>query len=61
MKRGLFIVFLFAALQSPAQKEGLKPTSSFTISGEVKAPVTIKIADLKKWTITNIGDVVITN
>lgn len=38
-----------------------KPTSSFTISGEVKAPVTVQIDDLKKWTAVLIGDVAITN
>lgn len=43
-----------------AQKE-LKPTSSFTISGEVKAPVTVQISDLIKWKAFDIGDVMITN
>ena len=37
------------------------PTTSFTISGDVKAQVTIQIADLKKWTAISIGDVTITN
>jgi hypothetical protein len=42
-------------------QHALKPTSSFTITGEVKAPATIAIADLRKWKEAEIGDVVITN
>jgi hypothetical protein len=61
MRKILLVVFLFSALHSLAQKEALKPTSSFVISGEVKTPVTIRIADLKKWTAVTIGDVTITN
>ncbi len=43
-----------------AQNE-TKTTTSFTISGEIKNPVTVQIADLGKWTSQNIGDIVITN
>ncbi len=39
----------------------LKPTTSFVISGDVKAPATVLIADLKKWKEFSIGDVIITN
>ena len=39
----------------------MKPTSSFTIFGEVKASVTIQIGDLSKWKSVGIGDVIINN
>jgi hypothetical protein len=61
MKHFLLTVFLFSALVSLAQKETVKPTSSFTIFGEVKSAVTVTVADLKKWPTVNIGDVPITN
>ncbi len=61
MKRILLTVLVLSSLHSFGQKESVKPTSSFTISGEVKSPVTIKIADLKKWNSVSIGDVTITN
>jgi hypothetical protein len=61
MRQRLLIVFVFSALLSYGQKEVLKPTSSFTIYGDVKAAVTIGINDLKKWSPVNIGDVGITN
>ncbi|CAN5465516.1 hypothetical protein BH09BAC3_BH09BAC3_16150 [soil metagenome] len=54
------IGFIFLSLAAFGQKE-TKPTLSFEISGEVKAPVTIQIADLSKWKAVVIGDVVITN
>ncbi len=61
MKRiAAIIIFLVNVFIAVAQKD-LKPTASFVISGDVKAPVTIKIDDLKKWTSTTIGDLVITN
>lgn len=53
-------VLLFLVLTAFGQKD-YKPTSSFTISGDVKAPVTIQIGDLAKWKAVAIGDVVITN
>lgn len=62
MKGNLLAILMFAALAAAGQKkEVMNPTSSFTISGEVKSPVTIQIADLKKWNAVNIGDVGITN
>jgi hypothetical protein len=53
-------VFLFSVVTVFGQHDP-KPTSSFTISGDVKAPVTISIADLAKWKSVTIGDVIITN
>jgi hypothetical protein len=53
-------VFLFVAMTVMGQKT-TKPTASFTISGEVKAPSTIQVGDLNKWTAVPIGDIVITN
>lgn len=47
-------------MASVAQKE-VKPTASFVISGQVQSPVTVQIADLNKWKVSDIGDVVITN
>lgn len=43
-----------------AQKE-TKPTTAFTIAGEVKSPLKVQTADLSKWKVFDIGDVVITN
>ena len=58
MKRGFLIILMFATLSAAGQRtEVMKPTSSFTISGDVKSPATIQIADLKKWNAVNIGDV----
>ena len=63
MKVLLTVCFLITTVLCFAQKElkEVKPTQSFTISGEVKVPATITLADLKKWKETSIGDVVITN
>ncbi len=52
-----FLIIMFAAFGQRDQK----PTTSFIISGALKSPVTIQIADLSKWTAVDIGDVVITN
>jgi hypothetical protein len=61
MKPCLLIVFLFSALVSQSQKEAPRPTTSFTIYGEVKSAVTLGVTDLKKWSAVSIGDVAITN
>lgn len=54
------IFFLISGCLVFGQKTAI-PTSSFVISGEIKSPVTIQIADLKKWKEVAIGDVTITN
>ncbi len=54
------IFFLFIAFVVSAQKE-MKPTTSFTLSGKVKATVIVSLAELKKLKQHDIGDVVITN
>lgn len=58
----IVLIFIFSLLISFVfgQKE-IKPTTSFTISGEVKSPVTIQTGELGKWTPQPIGDVIITN
>lgn len=56
----LLILGTFSVLMSFCQKE-LKPTQSFTITGEVKSPVTVQASNLKKWSVQTIGDVAITN
>jgi len=53
----LFVLFS-ASLFAQGQ---VKSTSSFTISGEVVAPLTVSISDLKKWKEVSAGDLVITN
>lgn len=60
MKSLLIIVALTSSIVAQAQK-AFTPTRSFTISGEVKTPATIQIADLKKWKTVDIGPVTITN
>jgi len=49
----LFSVTLFA--------QDDKPSTSFTIQGDVKAPKTFSINDLKKMNASPMGDIVITN
>jgi len=53
-------IFLFIVFFATAQKE-IKPTTSFIISGKVKASITISIVELKKLKQHDIGDVAITN
>jgi hypothetical protein len=60
MKKFILAILCFSSSGAFAQKE-LKPTQSFVISGEVKAPVTVMLADLKKYKEVVIGDIVITN
>lgn len=55
----LTFFFLVSFVTLPQKEE--KPTSSIAISGEVKAPRTVTIEDLKKMKSVPIGDVVITN
>jgi TonB family protein len=59
MKNSVLVLLLLIPASLFSQQ--IKATSSFTISGEVSAPVTVNIADLKKWKEVSIGDLVITN
>ena len=59
MKKLLLLLILPCAL-AQGQKF-FSPSQSFTISGEVKAPATIQISDLKKWKTVDIGASTITN
>lgn len=61
MKKLFFVILFFAVTFFVFGQETNVPTSSFTISGDVKSPVTIQIIDLMKWTVVAIGDVTITN
>lgn len=61
MKITPLIVLLVAIPLLAVSQPDQKPTSSFTISGDVKAPKTITIEDLTKMKVVPIGDVVITN
>lgn len=60
MKQILALIIIFACNSLLAQNE-IKTTTSFTITGEVKASIIITIADLAKWKQQTIGDVIITN
>jgi hypothetical protein len=53
------LLFLLISMSVGAQQ--YVPTTSFVISGEVKAPVTVQVSDLAKWKTHDIGDVTITN
>lgn len=59
-KISLSIILIWIGFLAFGQK-GFKPTSFFTILGEVKSPVTVTSDDLKKWKALDIGNVVITN
>ena len=61
MKKSILLVWLLLSALTVWCQKDLKPTASFSISGAVKTPVTIHLADLEKWTSVDIGDVVITN
>jgi hypothetical protein len=56
----LIVILVFATLTVNSQDK-LKTTTSFTISGEVKAPLTVNLTDMKKWKERPIDDIVITN
>lgn len=60
MKVCVFLVAVFISLDCIAQQDE-KPTTSFTITGEVKTPRTFTTDELKKMKAVEIGDVVITN
>jgi hypothetical protein len=60
MKKLVTFLICFIGSAAFAQKE-IKPTSEFTISGEVKAAVKITFDDLKKYKSQSIADVIITN
>jgi hypothetical protein len=60
MKKILFLLLISCASTVAAQQDP-QPTSSFVISGEVKAPFTVGVIDLKSFSEKVIGDVVITN
>lgn len=61
MKTIVSIVIIVCGFSPAFAQKETKPTSAFTITGEVKSPVTIQIADFSKWKASEIGDVVITN
>lgn len=62
MMKHCSLVALVMLLTSPAvAQEANVPTTSFVISGEVKSPVTVSIADFNKWAAVPVEDVVITN
>jgi hypothetical protein len=60
MKNVIIVLLCLISALAFGQKE-MKPTQSFVISGEVKAPVNVMVADLKKYKEVIIGDVPITN
>ena len=53
--------FLFLLINGLSFGQATKTTASFVISGEVKSAQTIQLADLGKWKLYDIGDVIITN
>ena len=61
MKKATLLILGTIAVQMAFCQQELKPTQSFTISGEVKSPATVQASDLKKWSVQTIGDIVITN
>lgn len=60
MNKIIIAVFVLLTFSAKAQHD-VKPTSSFTISGEVKTPITITVSELNKLKVIVIGDVSITN
>lgn len=60
MKALFTIIFLVICFSGYGQKE-LETTGSFSISGEVKAPVIVPLSDFSKFNEVLIGDITITN
>ncbi|HLZ16784.1 MAG TPA: hypothetical protein VKQ08_07080, partial [Cyclobacteriaceae bacterium] len=58
MKKLLVYLLCLSAFLGEAQ---IKPTTSFTISGDVVSSLTVTVSDLKKWNEVAVGDLVITN
>lgn len=61
MRGAVLIIFMLVGFHFVQGQKETKPTTSFTISGEVKNATVVHAADLSKWTIQNINDIVITN
>lgn len=59
--RSIVISILLLIVLPGYGQEKIQPTKSFTISGEVKSPLTVSITDFSRYKETVIGDVVITN
>jgi hypothetical protein len=55
------LIFLFYSTVSFAQEAPLKPTRSFTISGQVKKEVVITMDSLNTYPLKEIGDMKVTN
>lgn len=60
MKKIIFLGLLVVSMVTYGQ-EKIQSTKSFTISGEVKSPLTVSLSDFGRYKETTIGDVVITN
>ena len=61
MRKLMFVAFYLLVSPIVFAQQSDKPTSAFTITGEVKSPMTIQATDLIKWNSVLIGDVTITN
>src|ERR1700712_918947 len=57
----LFLIFLLYSTVSFAQEAPLKPTHSFTISGQVKKESVITMDSLNSYALKEIGDIKVTN
>jgi hypothetical protein len=61
MKRYAFFLFGFLCFTSAFGQKEPTPSEQFTVTGLVKQPDTVTIADLKKYAPEHIGDIKITN
>lgn len=59
--RSVFILVVLLASLTGYSQEKIQPTKSFTISGEVKSPLTVSISNFSKFKEALIGDIIITN
>lgn len=55
------LVIVLVGFSAVVAQKATKPTTSFTISGAVKTPITVTISDIRKLEAVSIGDLVITN
>lgn len=61
MRRNVILILFILSSAFLWAQEKVKQTSAFTVVGEVKQPLTISAADLGKWKVEEIGNLLITN
>lgn len=61
MRRNVILILFILSPAFLCAQEKVKQTTAFTVTGDVKQPLTINAADMGKWKVEEIGNVLITN